>query len=169
MDDPLTDRISEHRCTYRITFADTDAAGVAHFSTYFRLMENTEHDLYRRIGTHAFVVEAGGFKGMPRVRATCEFKAPLRFEEEVDVRLTVVELGQKKIRYGFLFTRAHGTKGGEVVEGDAMAKSDAMVKGDVVAEGEMTVVFAGKAAGEASFSSFPVPAEISDRLMEFEA
>lgn len=144
----MTDSISEHRCTYRITFADTDAAGVAHFSTYFRLMENTEHDLYRRIGTHAFLIDAKGFRGMPRVRATCDFKAPLFFEDEVDVRLRVYEIGERTIRYGFLFRRSGDTKGRNV------------------AEGEMTVVFAGKSAGETTFSSHPVPPEISDRLTE---
>ena len=38
------------RYTRRVQFSETDLAGIAHFSTYFRYMEEAEHALWRAAG-----------------------------------------------------------------------------------------------------------------------
>ena len=35
----------------------------------------------------------------PRVAATCDFKAPLRFEEEFEVVIQVEAIGRRSVRY----------------------------------------------------------------------
>ena len=42
--------VSEHRLARRVQFYETDAAGVVHFSDYFRYMEEAEHALWRAAG-----------------------------------------------------------------------------------------------------------------------
>ena len=41
-----------HAATYRrrVEFAETDAAGIVHFSVFFRYMEEAEHALWRNAG-----------------------------------------------------------------------------------------------------------------------
>ena len=41
---------SEFRLKRRVHFYETDAAGIVHFSTYFRYMEEAEHALWRDAG-----------------------------------------------------------------------------------------------------------------------
>jgi len=46
--------------------------------------------------------------GWPRVRATCEYKAPLRFEDEFEILLTVREKKMRSLTYDFSFTKLTG-------------------------------------------------------------
>lgn len=88
----------------RVEFADTDVAKIMHFSNFFRFMEVAEHAFYRSLGfsVHEFRAEPGGPKiGWPRVSATCDFKAPLEFEDEAEIELLVERVGGKSIRYQF--------------------------------------------------------------------
>lgn len=90
----------------RVEFAETDAAGIMHFSHFFRFMESAEHAFYRSLGfsVHDARFEQEGQRiGWPRVRAEADFRLPLRFEEEVEIELLVEEVRQKSIRYRFRF------------------------------------------------------------------
>ena len=40
----------EFRCRQRVEFADTDMAGIVHFSNFFRYMERAEHEFLRSLG-----------------------------------------------------------------------------------------------------------------------
>ncbi len=96
--------------TFRVPFADTDLAGIVHFANFFRYMENAEHAFYRSLG---FSVHPGGSAakglesypgfGWPRVSAACDYKKPLRFEQEVAVHVQILERRAKTIRYQFDF------------------------------------------------------------------
>ncbi len=83
--------------TRRVAFSETDLAGIAHFSNYFRYMEDAEHAFYRSLGFSVHPAEAK--VGWPRVKAACEFRAPLHFEEEFEVELLVEEVRRRSIRY----------------------------------------------------------------------
>lgn len=96
--------------TFRVPFADTDLAGIVHFSNFFRYMENAEHAFYRSLG---YSVHPGGsaakglesFPGIcwPRVTATCDYRKPLRFEQEVRVELGIEQRRAKTLHYTFHF------------------------------------------------------------------
>ena len=92
----------EFTLRHRVEFADTDMAGIIHFSSYFRYMEVTEHAFFRSLG--ASVASRDGI-GWPRVAVSCEFRAPLRFEEEVEVTLRVTEKKSKSLSYEFRMRR----------------------------------------------------------------
>lgn len=81
----------------RVQFHETDLAGIAHFSWYFRYMEEAEHALWRSLGMSVAPTDAA--VGFPRVAASCDFKAPLRFEEEFEVVIQVEAVGRRSIRY----------------------------------------------------------------------
>lgn len=84
---------------HRVEFSETDMAGIIHFSSYFRYMEVTEHAFLRSRG---LTVSGKDGIGWPRVDVGCQFRAPLRFEDEVDVYLSIDELKDKSIRYTFV-------------------------------------------------------------------
>src|SRR5436190_5816684 len=97
---------STHTITRRVEFSETDLAGIMHFSNFFRFMETAEHDFYRRLGLKLVTKNPDGSSiGWPRVSATCDYKRPLRFEDEVDVMLRVAKKTDKSITYEFTFRK----------------------------------------------------------------
>jgi YbgC/YbaW family acyl-CoA thioester hydrolase len=87
----------------RVQFAETDLAGIAHFSAFFRFMEEAEHALWRAAGLSIGAAEETG--GWPRVAAAFEYKSPLRFEDEFEVTVYLTEVTRRSIRYSFTIRR----------------------------------------------------------------
>ena len=93
----------EFHCRQRVEFADTDMAGIVHFSNFFRYMERAEHEFLRSLGLSVHAVNGDDLVSWPRVNAECKFRAPLSFEDELDVHLLVREKRSKSITYEFRF------------------------------------------------------------------
>jgi YbgC/YbaW family acyl-CoA thioester hydrolase len=89
----------EHVERLRVAWVDTDAGGRIHFSNAFRWAEQAETALRRKLG----ILEAWG--DYPRKRAEAEFHSVLRFEDEIDVRITPERLGRTSITWRFEITR----------------------------------------------------------------
>ncbi len=94
---------SEFTLIRRVQFAETDMAGVMHFAEYLRWMEETEHAFFRSMGLSIMTRHDGRDIGWPRVHASCEYFAPVRFEDEVDIRLRLMSLGEKTMTYEATF------------------------------------------------------------------
>ena len=109
----------EFKLTHRVEFAETDMAGIVHFANFFRMMEATEHAFYRSLGFSIHGHDPVSTTGWPRVSATCDFRAPLRFEDEVEIHLVVAEVRTRSIRYAFIFRKA--ADGTEVARGEVVA------------------------------------------------
>lgn len=119
-----------------VQFAETDLAGIVHFSWYLRYMEEAEHALWRAAGLSI----AGGDLHWPRVTAHAEYKHPLRFEDEIDVRVRA-GFGRRRIEYDFEISR----------------------RDTIVALGVMTSVCA-RTNATGTLETIVIPAEIVDRL-----
>ena len=134
----------------RVAFAETDLAGIVHFSNFYRYMEDCEHAFYRSLGysVHAMDDGEGGSVAWPRVHSECDFRLPLRFEDEFETELELTEIGTKTLRYRFTFWRldAAGNRSEEVS----------------LAEGKMVVVCVRM--GPEGMKSVPVPASIRARI-----
>ncbi len=87
----------------RVEFRDTDAAGIVHFSVFFAYMEEAEHALLRHIGLSVVSELNGRTISWPRVAARCDYRQSIRFEQLVDIDVSVVRLGNKSITWGFRF------------------------------------------------------------------
>ena len=87
----------ELRLRRRVAFAETDAAGIVHFSNYFRYFEDAEHALWREAGLRIHTADSD--VGWPRVAASCEYHRPLSFEQEFEIRVRVAEMSARTIRY----------------------------------------------------------------------
>lgn len=102
-------RPGEFRYARRVQFAETDLAGIVHFSWYFRYMEEAEHALWRAAGLT--VARAGDPIGWPRVAAAFDYKSPLHFDDEFLVLVRISALTRRTIRYGFMLQRTGLTIG----------------------------------------------------------
>ena len=91
----------EFTITRRVEFSETDMAGIVHFSNFCRYMEHAEHAFFRSLGRSIVDHDLG--VGWPRVHMNCDFKKPLRFEDEVEIRLLVSAKTSKSISYQFRF------------------------------------------------------------------
>ena len=130
---------SEYRLKRRVQFYETDAAGIVHFSWFFRYMEEAEHALWREAGLSIHPPESD--IGWPRVAASCDFHGALRFEDEFDVSIRVEAVTRKTIRYACLLTR-----------GDTK-----------IATGSMTIACVRKRPNQ-SMESIEIPADIAARF-----
>lgn len=84
-------------------FRDTDAAGIAHFSSYVLYMEQAEHEFLRHLGFSVQMVQGQEKISWPRVSVRCDYRGMVRFEDWLDILVRVVRLGAKSVTYGFQF------------------------------------------------------------------
>ncbi len=92
-----------------VEFYETDLAGIAHFSNFYRWMESAEHAFLRERG---IALHEGGI-GWPRVHASADFKKPVKFGDTIRVKVTISELRTRSVRYAFEF----GVEGSEEIHG----------------------------------------------------
>ena len=130
------------RTTRRIEFADTDMAGIVHFARFFYWMESAEHAFLRSLGFSVAMTWDDVPIGVPRVAASCDYLRPVRFEDELDVTVSVKKLGRSSVTYGFEFFKGE----------------------EAVASGEITAVFCRFTAGEKGIKSIEIPAPIRAKL-----
>jgi YbgC/YbaW family acyl-CoA thioester hydrolase len=87
----------------RVQFHETDAAGLVHFSCFFRYLEEAEHALWRAAGLS--IAPPGSEIGWPRLATSFQFHQPLRFEDEFEICIRVAALGKRTLRYACLLSR----------------------------------------------------------------
>lgn len=127
------------KTSFRVAWVDTDAAGVVHYSNYFRFFERAEEEFYASLGfTFVDIRESGLW--FPRVEACCQYKKPSHFNDLLEVAVSVEELREKVVKLGFEVTN----------------KSS----GDLLAVGHMVIVAADKQAGKAT----KIPSNIFEKL-----
>jgi YbgC/YbaW family acyl-CoA thioester hydrolase len=100
---PAPAPVSEHCLARRVHFYETDTAGIVHFSNYFRYLEEAEHAMWRTAGLS--IIAATHKVGFPRVQASFDYKRPLRFADEFEIRLRVAAIGRTSMRYACTITR----------------------------------------------------------------
>lgn len=89
----------------RVEFADTDLGGICHFSRYFVFMETAEHELLESLGTRVHTIHDGEPIGWPRVASSCEFHAPARFGDLLEIRVRVERRGRSSVTYAIEVSR----------------------------------------------------------------
>jgi YbgC/YbaW family acyl-CoA thioester hydrolase len=90
---------TEFSITRRIEFAETDMAGIVHFSNFVRMMEEVEHAFFRSLGLSVSMQHDGMHIGWPRVAVSCEFFGPAKFEDVLELKLRIVRVGEKSLSY----------------------------------------------------------------------
>ena len=107
----------EYKAVRRVEFSETDAAGIVHFSNFFRYMETAEHAFFRSLGYSVVMHQFEPALGWPRVKAECDYRQPLRFEDEVEIHLLVREKKSKSLGYLFKFRKLNAAPPVEIARG----------------------------------------------------
>lgn len=107
----------EFKITRRVEFSETDMAGIVHYSNFFRYMEAAEHAFFRSLGFSIVTRHVDPPVGWPRVHAHCDYRQPLRFEEEFEVHMLVSEKKSKSLSYVFRFYKLKGDARTEIATG----------------------------------------------------
>jgi 4-hydroxybenzoyl-CoA thioesterase/acyl-CoA thioester hydrolase len=129
-------------CARRVEFRDTDAAGIMHFSAYFTYMEEAEHELFRQLGTTVMQkVDEDTTISWPRVAAECQYRGSARFEDIIQIEVSVRRLGTSSVTFAFEFS----------------------VGDEPIATGTMTTVCCRFAKGQPP-KSIPIDEPLRDRL-----
>ena len=136
---PMTEGFTLKR---RVNFVEVDLAGVMHFSNYYRLMEEAESGFWRSLGMGLLTGDGSRGLNWPRVSTSCRYFAPIRFDDELELKLRVAGVGEKCVRYEVDFLHA----------------------GRRVAHGKMTVICCAAGLRDGSFESIPIPDAVRSRL-----
>ena len=131
--------LSEHRLMRRVQFHETDAAGLVHFTSFFRYMEEAEHALWRAAGLS--IAPAGSEIGWPRLTASFEYHRPLRFEDEFEAHIRITSMDGRTIRYRCVLSRG----------------------GEKIATGELATICVSKQPN-ATMKAIPIPETIVARF-----
>jgi 4-hydroxybenzoyl-CoA thioesterase/acyl-CoA thioester hydrolase len=126
--------------TRRVHFSETDRAGVLYFAHYYRFMEEAEHAFWRSLGFRVITEVDGQETSWPRVATSCEYFAPVRFDDELELAFRVVGVGNRSASYEVEF-RCEGRR---------------------IALGRMTAVYCTIVDGE--FQPTPLPGFLRVRL-----
>ena len=95
-----------HTTQRRVEWADTDTAGIVHFARFLVFMETAEHRFREALGFPVGQDSTNGASlGWPRVSASCEYRRPARFGEELEITTRVVEMGTTSLTFGFTVPR----------------------------------------------------------------
>jgi len=138
---------SEFSITRTVEFSETDMAGIMHFSNFFRWMEACEAGFYRSLNLPLISFVPGSVVGWPRVQVSCTYKAPLRFNDVIEVKLFIKEVRTKGVVYVFQFRKVES----------------GVVQPLVLAQGEMAAVCVTSDASGRMVAQ-PIPEEVRVRL-----
>jgi YbgC/YbaW family acyl-CoA thioester hydrolase len=132
--------------TRRVEFAETDMAGIMHFSNFYRWMETVEHEFFRSLGLSIHMRIDDQDVGWPRLETSCKFKRPLNFEEEATVRLSIEEISAKTITSSFKIEKEEN---GQQLH---------------IARGKMTTVCVTFESGTGKLKAIPIPKIIREKI-----
>jgi len=90
-------RETQQAYTRRVTFADTDAAGVVHFSRILCFIEEAEHAFLLGLGFDVISER----EGWPIVKVDIDYRRPLRFNDEVDILIEPFSGGKASVTWSF--------------------------------------------------------------------
>jgi 4-hydroxybenzoyl-CoA thioesterase/acyl-CoA thioester hydrolase len=128
----------------RVEFRDTDMAGIVHFSVFHAYMEEAEHAFLRSIGLGVICEVDGQQISFPRVNATCNYRRAIKFEQEIDIAVSITRVGSKSITWSHQFQH----------------------DGETVAEGSITTVCCHINHGLPP-KSVELPQEFRDKIQPF--
>jgi acyl-CoA thioester hydrolase len=97
-----------HRQRVRVRYGETDQMGYAHHSVYLLWFEEGRTGLMRGLGRPYSVLEKEGTI-LPVTEAALHFRAPARYEEELDVEARVAEVTGVRVRFTYRVLHLDGT------------------------------------------------------------
>jgi len=99
--------VTGHRVRVRARYPETDRMGVVHHSHYFVWFEIGRTELLRELGMPYASLEEEHLY-MPVIEAGARYRAPVRYDEEVDVETVLQEVTGAQVRFSYRLLRHPG-------------------------------------------------------------
>ncbi|MFY9936418.1 MAG: thioesterase family protein [Silvibacterium sp.] len=95
------------RSTLRVRYAETDQMGVVYYANYFVWCEIGRVEFFRQLGYDYKQMEIEDDCHLPVVEATCRYRAPARYDDEVAIETSVTAMRSGVIKFGYRILRLH--------------------------------------------------------------
>jgi acyl-CoA thioester hydrolase len=86
-----------HRLTIRVYYEDTDFGGVVYYANYLKFIERGRTEALRALGVDQVALKAAGLVFVVR-RVAADWLLPARFDDLLEVRTEVTEVGGASVR-----------------------------------------------------------------------
>jgi acyl-CoA thioester hydrolase len=93
----------------RVRYVETDAMGVAHHSSFFIWMEVARVEFFNAHGMKYSDFEKSGF-ALPVAEVFCKYRKPVHFEDELDIRMSILKLTDVSMKIGYEIVRQPGNE-----------------------------------------------------------
>jgi acyl-CoA thioester hydrolase len=94
--------MKESSTKIRVTWADTDAAGIVHFSNYLRFFERAEEEfLNKKKLSYSSIIKKYKVR-LPRVEAHCRYLAPCRYNDLILVKMVLESIKNRSFKESFV-------------------------------------------------------------------
>ena len=93
------------RTTLRVRYAETDQMGVVYYANYFVWCEIGRVEFFRQLGYDYKQMEIEDDCHLPVVEATCRYRAPARYDDEVAIETSVIAMRSSVIKFGYRILR----------------------------------------------------------------
>jgi acyl-CoA thioester hydrolase len=93
------------RTTLRVRYAETDQMGVVYYANYFVWCEIGRVEFFRQLGYDYKQMEAEDDCHLPVVEASCRYRAPARYDDEVIIETRVTAQRRYVIKFAYRILR----------------------------------------------------------------
>jgi acyl-CoA thioester hydrolase len=144
----------EYTARVRVRYAETDQMGVVYYGNYFTWFEIGRAEMLRSLGLSYHTMEQEGAV-LPVAKASCRYRMPARYDDEVLIRTRCVALRGALVVFGYRLFRAVGLAVDHNVPGVPGDASEYVL----LAEGETTHVVVDR-----SLARCPMPEKYASAL-----
>ncbi|MFZ0663786.1 MAG: thioesterase family protein [Acidobacteriaceae bacterium] len=94
--------------TLRVRYAETDQMGVVYYANYFVWCEIGRVEFFRQLGYDYKQMELADDCHLPVVEASCRYRSPARYDDEVVIETRVTAMRSRVIKFGYRLLRVDG-------------------------------------------------------------
>ena len=87
--------------TVRVRYAETDQMGLVYYGNYFTWFEVGRVELCRQLGFEYKQMEIEDDSFIVVAEASCRYKRPARFDDQLTIRTRVTESQRRTVRFGY--------------------------------------------------------------------
>jgi acyl-CoA thioester hydrolase len=93
------------RTTLRVRYAETDQMGVVYYANYFVWCEIGRVEFFRQLGHDYKLLEREEDCHLPVVDASCRYRSPARYDDEIAIETRVTVLRGPVMKFGYRILR----------------------------------------------------------------
>jgi len=90
-----------HKIQIRVRYEETDQMGVVYYANYLVWFEIARTEFFREKGVEYRKIEEQDKVFIPVVEAQCRYRAPLRYDDLVDIKIDLTDVGRTRVVFEY--------------------------------------------------------------------